>query len=296
MSATLNLHEFEQQHRIITSLLHFAGIETGVYPKDTPTDALSVGVDLEKKMEVRKHIVENSDLITQHVKANINGLSGEDLEIAAGFKDFVYGEFFIISYLKKHTLFLSDTNFVYGVHALGDPFEVFYHPKNLPVRVQALLFPFKDKIIYDGVLQGYRIHFGGNMSASIRRSCQEAKAKYGVITTLPFQVEEKSAQEKDEELLTFYMKTAKNRSYYEYEIDELLERNHDLLPLYYRECGKIHARSRKKTLKKIEIKKRHFAIVDDTIIASGKTPKEVKQQVEDILDNETKTWVHYFKV
>ena len=92
------------------------------------------------------------------------------------------------------------------------------------------------------------------------------------------------------------MKNAKNRSYYEYEIDDMIGRNPDLLPLYYRECGRIHARSRKKTLKDIEVKKRHFAIVNDTIIASGKTPKEVKPQVDDMLDDEIKTWVYYFKI
>ena len=296
MSATLNSYDYEQQRRINVSILHFAGIATGIYPKGYPKDVFAVNQEVDKKMEIRNEILANPDLITQHAKENISNLNEEDLALAAKFRHFIHGDFFMVSYLKKHTLFLSDDNLVYGVHALGDPFEAFYHPRDLPVRVRALLFPFKDKIIYDGLLEGYNMRFGRNMSASIKQSCQEVKAKYGVITTLPFRAEEKSAQEKDEELLTFYMKNAKNRSYYEYEIDELLERNHDLLPLYYRECGKIHARSRKKTLKRIEVKKRHFAIVDDTIIASGKTPKEVRQQVEEILNDEAQTWVHYFKI
>jgi len=296
MSATLNPYDYEQQRLINISILHFAGIATGVYPKGYPMDVFSINQQVDKKIEIRNNILADPDLITQHAKENINNLNAEDIEIAAKFRDFVYSDFYIISYLKKHTLFLGDDGFVYGVHALGDPFEAFYHPSELPVRVKALLFPFKDKIIYDGMLEGYRIRFGGGMSGSIRQNCQESKAKYGVITTLPFLPTEKDTQETEEEMITFYMKNAKNRSYYEYEIDDMIGRNPKLLPHYYRECGKVHARSQKKTLKKAGIKKRHFAMVDNAIIASGATLKEVEQQVNTMLDSETKTWVHYFKI
>ena len=194
MSATLNPYDYEQQRRINVSILHFAGIATGIYPKGYPKDVFAVNQEVDKKIEIRNQILANPDLITQHAQANISDLNEEDLAVAAKFRDFIYGDFFIISYLKKHTLFLSDDNLVYGVHALGDPFEAFYHPRDLPVRVRALLFPFKDKIIYDGLLEGYNMRFGGNMSASIKKSCQEAKAKYGVITSLPFQPIEKDTQ------------------------------------------------------------------------------------------------------
>lgn len=296
MSATLNAYDYEQQRRINVSILHFAGLETGVYPKGYPMNVFSTNQEVDKKIEIRNHIIENPDLITQHAKANINNLSAEDIEVAAKFRDFVYGDFYMISFLKKHTLFFGDDGFVYGVHALRDPFENFYHPRELPVRVRALLFPFKDKIIYDGMLQGYGLRFGSGMSSSIRKSCQESKAKYGVITTLPFQVNKKDPQETEEELITFYMKNAKNRSCYEYEIDDMIGRNPKLLPHYYRECGKVNARSQKKTLKNAGIKKRHFAIVDNAIIASGATLGAVEQQVNTMLDNEAKTWVHYFKI
>ena len=77
------------------------------------------------------------------------------------------GQFYVFRELKKYTVFLSTTNpaIAYGVLALSQPFEDLIGPY-LPVLTQTVLLPFKDKIVYDGLMSSYNISFG----PGIRRS------------------------------------------------------------------------------------------------------------------------------
>ncbi|MCE9561295.1 MAG: DUF6398 domain-containing protein [Planctomycetes bacterium] len=72
----------------------------------------------------------------------------------------------------------------YGVLALSQPFEDLIGP-HLPVLTQTVLLPFKDKIIYDGLITGYRIAFGPGIRRSLNESFKEAKSRHGIITSLP---------------------------------------------------------------------------------------------------------------
>ena len=51
---------------------------------------------------------------------------------------------------------------------------------------EALLLPFRDKIVYDGVLVGFNISFGGGVKRSLNEIYQEAKEQMGgIVTSLP---------------------------------------------------------------------------------------------------------------
>ena len=51
--------------------------------------------------------------------------------------------------------------------------------------VDAVLLPFKDRIIYDGLMNGYNISFGAGIRRSLNESFKEAKARQGIVTSLP---------------------------------------------------------------------------------------------------------------
>jgi hypothetical protein len=72
----------------------------------------------------------------------------------------------------------------YGVLALTQPFEEMIGPY-LPVMTQAVLMPFKDKVVYDGLLSSYRISFGPGIRRSLNQSFKEAKERHGIVTALP---------------------------------------------------------------------------------------------------------------
>lgn len=55
---------------------------------------------------------------------------------------------------------------------------------DLPRMVDVVLLPFKGWIIYDGLLQGYNISFGGGIRSDLNHTYMTAKQKDRIITTL----------------------------------------------------------------------------------------------------------------
>jgi hypothetical protein len=56
--------------------------------------------------------------------------------------------------------------------------------RRLPVMLETILLPFNDKIIYDSFMASYDIGFGKSISSSFDEEYNEAKEKYGIISTL----------------------------------------------------------------------------------------------------------------
>jgi hypothetical protein len=76
-----------------------------------------------------------------------------------------------------------------------------------------------------------------------------------------------------------------------------LDNHPELFPHYYKEWAKINSRKKKKELKELGIKKRHFAIYKDTVIASGNTLKEVEGIVRGMLqEKKILESIFYFKI
>ena len=89
-------------------------------------------------------------------------------------------------YLKKYTVFLSSEKHpvAYGVLALTQPFEELVGPY-LPVMTNTVLLPFRDKLIYDGLLGNYPVSFGGGIRRSLKETYESAKQRLGIVTSLP---------------------------------------------------------------------------------------------------------------
>lgn len=88
-------------------------------------------------------------------------------------------------------MFLSTTNpaIAYGVLALSQPFEESIGPF-LPVLVHSVLLPYKDKIIYDGLITSFNISFGPGIRRNLNQDFKEAKARHGIVTSLPMAQQE----------------------------------------------------------------------------------------------------------
>ena len=199
--------------------------------KNVPTLDEFMGLALEKKVKIRNALYDKIDLIDLFVKENPFNLSEEELEIVQGWKNLTTGSFYLVRYLKKYAVFLEegDPPRAYGVLSLTDELEDIVGP-HLPIYIKTVLLPFKGKIIYDGLMNPYRITFGGGYRRSLNNSYQESKANFGIITSLPFSKEK--AERSDEEMLRFYLKNKHNRETYREEIDDLMHKNQGLLTLY----------------------------------------------------------------
>ncbi len=177
-------HLFFKLH---SSLMCFVNERLEIVPGAQDPDAYrTLSADL--RLKTRNALLNNMDLVEMFVDVNPFKFSGEELNIVLSWKHQVTGKFFVFRNLKKHTVFLGDggTPVAYGVVALTEPFEELIGPY-LPVYAETVLLPFKDKIVYDGLLGRYNIFFGGGIRRRLQESYSAARERLGVVTALPIQ-------------------------------------------------------------------------------------------------------------
>ncbi len=140
----------------------------------------------EVRMKVRDALNGNLDLIESFTAENPAHLSEDELDIVRSWRHLVHGKFYVFRELKKYTVFLSATSpaIAYGVLAISQPFEELIEPY-LPVLVQTVLLPFKNMIVYDGLMGGYNISFGPGIRRNLNEYFKDAKARHGIVTSLP---------------------------------------------------------------------------------------------------------------
>ncbi len=222
-------------------------------------------------------------------------MAAEDREIISAWRHFLKGEFYVVRYLKDYAVFLSKgiEPKAYGVVALAVPWEDLLGP-TLPRVVVAVLLPFEDKIIFDGTFSAYNIYFGSGMKRSINDDLRQAKNNYGIITSLPFNPEK--GRPTDADILRGYLSSQDSRDIHWNEIEELMEKNPELLAVYSEEMGKVHARTYRKRLKGIGVKSGWFGIIDGMIIASGSTHQDVDDIVNALLPQDKRRLVYIFQI
>ncbi len=137
----------------------------------------------EQRVKLRNALYKKPDLIEEFVRENPSGFSADELGIISGWKNFVTGDFMIERVLKKYAIFIGNNN-VYGVLALTEPFHQVLGGMPLPVYVKTVLLPFKGKIIYDGLIEGYNILFGQGVATSTANTYRAAKLQGKIIESL----------------------------------------------------------------------------------------------------------------
>ena len=137
----------------------------------------------EQRLKLRDAVYAKPEIIAAFVKENPFDFPQDELEIVAGWKNFIAGDFFIERILKKYTIFILNEK-VYGVLGLFEPVDHVLGGRPLPVYVKAVLLPFKGRIIYDGLLQSYSVYFGGGISRNAADQYRAAKMKGMIIESL----------------------------------------------------------------------------------------------------------------
>jgi hypothetical protein len=165
----------------------------------------------------------------------------------------------------------------------------------LPAIVdEAVLLPFHDGIISDGFFKAKNISFGPGIRNDMRNWYNEAKARYGIITRLPFGTEENP--DKDRELLAYYLRNERNRDQYVEEIAELAEKNKELNIFYHQEIAKTTTRYYGKQLREAGVESGFFGIYLDTIVASGKTREELDRNLAALLPESRLPYVYIYQL
>lgn len=152
--------------------------------------------DVEEKIQVREHLFSHLELIDKFIKDNPNDLDEDSLSIISGWKTFIRGDFFIERFLKKHSIFIGSSDNVYAVLGLTDAPSEFIDKRNLPIRIETILLPFKRKIVYDGFLRFYNIYFGGGIRSELKQIYLIAKDNGTIIQTFDTLDDDNSAKNK----------------------------------------------------------------------------------------------------
>ncbi|MCK4364852.1 MAG: hypothetical protein KAW45_02250 [Thermoplasmatales archaeon] len=249
-------------------------------------------VPLKKIGELRTITVNDPALVDSFIKENPFKFTNEELKTVESWKKGIFDTFFIVNYADDETFFYHpETKKCYGVLSLNDQLEEMLG-SYIPRVVKTWLIPFKDRIIYDGFISPCNIVLGENMSKNIQAEYTEAIVKHRVLTSFNSR-EEKSCS--DEELLKFYMKSETNRDRFWEEIETLRVKNLQLKALFHQEHGRVLSRKIKTKLKEIGATG-HFAVIDNIVVASAPTKKELDTRITEIIPEEKKEWVHQFKI
>ena len=179
----LSLEDAQLFFDLMWGLQHYVNQQSGTL-KNIQTAAEYGKLPTEKKLKVRAALWKSPNLIDDYLKENPESLSPEHLGIVRSWKGFIKGQFFILRHLKKYTIFIGNKDQVYGVVGLIDSLEEIVPSYNLPSMVDAILLPFKGRIIYDGLLQGYNVSFGSGYRSDLNYIYSVAKQKERIITSL----------------------------------------------------------------------------------------------------------------
>lgn len=143
----------------------------------------------EVRIKIRDACLGHPDCLQAFVEENPSHLTSDELDVVRSWQHLVQGKFYIFREMKKYTVFLSYEKqpVAYGVLAPSQPLEELI--PNLPALVETVLLPFKGTIVYDGLLTRYNLSFGGGIKRMLTDAFKEAKARHGIVTSLPMSSE-----------------------------------------------------------------------------------------------------------
>jgi hypothetical protein len=172
-------------YRIWLALLHDVNEQQHLVPPFPASEERNGLLPLSDELRLRNALWADDRLRERFIAANPAGLSSADLAVVASWQYRRAGSFYLVRSLKKYTVFLSEDipPRAYGVLGLSTPIEELAK-RPLPVFAQAVLLPFEDKIIYDGLLQWYAVVFGPGIRSRLNAEYRNAQEREGIITTL----------------------------------------------------------------------------------------------------------------
>jgi hypothetical protein len=93
------------------------------------------------------------------------------------------GTFTIWKHFKKHSIFLDDHGYGYAVLGLRSELEEML-PIPAPLFVKTVLIPFKDRIVYDSILETYSVFLGPGIRRSTKASYDDAVERNAILHSL----------------------------------------------------------------------------------------------------------------
>lgn len=160
-------------YRLWLPMLDYVNSEYKVNPEiGQLSDAESI--DPAEVMGIAEYVWTHTAVIDEYLACA--GLPEEHHAIVAGWKKCRRGTYILERNLKKGSVFISAEDAeVYMVLGLFSAWEEMFGYRPLPVMMEAVLLPFRDKIITDGLVIPYNIVFGRGAAADLKDAYMDAK-------------------------------------------------------------------------------------------------------------------------
>jgi len=276
------------------SILLYVNQQLKLFPKVKTIPDLE-NKEFQNLYQLREKLYEHPTLFDDFIRAKLS--DKRDVETVQDWRNkYIRGQFYLFRLLKKHAIFLSTDkpSKAYGVVAITTPFEEMPISYSLPTLIETVLLPFQGKIVGDGFIKGGSLFFGSGMRKSINTSYEEAKSRFGIITSLDTATQE--IESADAAKLRAYLKNQRNREEYWYEIQEIKEKSSELKRIYAEEMGKAYGKIHSKRWKEIGLKDVWIAQFEEMPIATGTTRAEVEKIVKAILPSSQQEFVYFFQL
>ena len=157
-------------------LLDFVNKKYHVCPK-TGTIDQKHGVDARDAKAIADYLWSHVEVIEEYLAAA--ELPNEYAQIVAGWKQCKPGRYILERHLKKGSVFISaEDGAVYMVKGLLSSWAEMLGES--PVLLEAVLIPFRDSIISDGLVVPYRLYFGKGAREDFKEVYMNAKRNHTI--------------------------------------------------------------------------------------------------------------------
>lgn len=184
--AQLSDDERELFYEIWHKLLDFVNRKCNIINMYIDQICLNYHDDLQL-CKIRGKLWEEPNLIDAFLK-EVRSLSADECAILQSWRTgFIKSEFVLMGYMSKYSVLMSIQSGkpckLYGVKGINSSIAETMH-QQLPVMLETVLLPFKDKIIYDSFMITDNIEFGGEVKNMFMKEYAKAERKFGIITQL----------------------------------------------------------------------------------------------------------------
>lgn len=167
-------------YRLWFPLLDFVNKKHHVCKAEKSIDQCN-GVDAMDAKAIADYLWSHTEVIEQYLAAA--ELPEEHAQIVAGWKRCKPGRYIMERHLKKGSVFISaEDGAVYMVRGLFSSWEEMLGKG--PVLLDAVLIPFRDSIISDGLVMPYNIYFGRGADENFKQAYLNAKRNQAIRFSL----------------------------------------------------------------------------------------------------------------
>ena len=129
--------------------------------------------------EIADRLWENAAVIDEYLAEK--KLSEEHKNIILGWKKRISGKFIVERHLKRGSVFIcAETEEVYFVSGIISSWDEMLCGRPLPAVLEAVLIPFKNVIISDGLVSASNLFFGKNLTEEFKAIYLNAKKNRSV--------------------------------------------------------------------------------------------------------------------